>query len=98
MEGSGKWLPGSRKDSFASHHSHHSRHSYTSHGDRGGKIIKDRNREPTHFVNWTVKNRVAHPLLPEVIVDKTKSDDNVSITREISKVSHGIICKNPKVS
>ena len=70
VEGSGKWVPGSRKDSFASHHS---RHSYTSHGDHGYK-----HNELTHFPwNKPLKNR-GHPLLPEVIVDKTKSDDNVS--------------------
>ncbi len=73
----GKFMSGSRRSSFASHHS---RHSYTSYGDYSFKI-KDRHREPTHF-QWnatSMKNRGAtHPLLPEVVVDKTKSDDNVS--------------------
>ncbi len=75
IEGSGKFVPGSRRGSYASHHSKHSHMDNTS----GFSSKKDRNREPTHFHwNASVKRPAAHPLLPEVIVDKTKSDDNVS--------------------
>lgn len=74
-------MPASRRSSFASHHS---RHSYVSHmGDLPG--FKER-REPTVFMwNTSMKQRssaaaaaaaAAHPLLPEVIVDK--SNDRVS--------------------
>ena len=71
-----KFIPGSRRSSFASHYS---RHSYTSYGDYSFKIKDRQHREPTHFQwNTSMKNRAAHPLLPEVVVDKTKSDDNVS--------------------
>ena len=71
-----KFIPGSRRSSFASHYS---RHSYTSYGDYSFKIKDRQHREPTHFQwNTSMKNRPTHPLLPEVVVDKTKSDDNVS--------------------
>ena len=71
-----KFIPGSRRSSFASHYS---RHSYTSYGDYSFKIKDRQHREPTHFQwNTSMKNRATHPLLPEVVVDKTKSDDNVS--------------------
>ena len=73
-----KFIPGSRRSSFASHYS---RHSYTSYGDYSFKIKDRQHREPTHF-QWStsMKSRATHPLLPEVVVDKTKSDDNVSKT------------------
>ena len=72
---SNKFLSGSRRSSFASHYS---RQSYASYGDYSFKI-KDKHKEPTHFHwNTSVKNRATHPLLPEVVVDKSKSDDNVS--------------------
>lgn len=73
---------GSRRSSFASYHS---RMSYTSPAaplpDYTFKTKCERNRsEPTHFHwNTSMKNRAAHPLLPEVIVDKSKSDDNVRL-------------------
>lgn len=73
---------GSRRDSASSHHSRKS-YSKSGHGGRGGNRA-----EPTHFFHGaSVKHRppaypgvlhAAHPLLPEVIVDRTKSDDNVS--------------------
>jgi hypothetical protein len=66
IEGSGKFAPGSRRGSFASRQSH-TDYSFKQ---------KDRNREPTHF-HWNASvNKRPTPLLPEVIVDKTKSDDN----------------------
>lgn len=69
---SGKFVPGSRRSSYASFASR-----YSGHGDYSFKG-KDRAREPTHFHwNTSIKARAAHPLLPEVVVDKTKSDDNV---------------------
>ncbi len=77
---SNKFLSGSRRSSFASHYS---RQSYASYGDYSFKI-KDRHKEPTHFHwNTSVKNRATHPLLPEVVVDKSKSDDNVSAVMSV---------------
>ena len=73
-EGS-KFMPSSRRSSFASHNSKLS----DSRGFFGDYSFKQKHKEPTHFHwNTSVKNRAAHPLLPEVVVDKTKSDDNVS--------------------
>ena len=67
---SGKFVPGSRRSSFASYASR-----ISGHGDYSLKG-KERNREPTHF-HWNTSIKTRAPLLPEVVVDKTKSDDNV---------------------
>lgn len=64
--------PGSRRSSFSSRHS---RHSYSSPMDPNKALVVARTKQNRDHPQ---QNRVTHPLLPEVIVDKTKSDDNVS--------------------
>lgn len=74
----GKFMAGVRRDSFASRHSQHSTHGVT-------ERFKHRstNREPTHFT-WgaarLANNKPNQAYLPEVVVDKSKSDDNVRYT------------------
>ena len=68
----------SRRSSYASHYS---RNSYTADMDPYLRAREINRREPTHF-QWnfpTKNNRSTHPLLPEVIVDKTKAEEHVSI-------------------
>ncbi|KAI0214313.1 Sodium channel protein type 1 subunit alpha [Lamellibrachia satsuma] len=64
-------------ESFASRHSPHTYNPYADVCHY--KARPDYNREPTHF-HWNAlaKHKVSPPLLPEVVVDKTKSDENAS--------------------
>ena len=74
----------SRRSSYASHYS---RNSYTADMDPYLRSREMNRREPTHF-HWNLpaKTHLAtHPLLPEVIVDRTKSNQHVRILFEILK-------------
>ena len=72
-----RFMPGSRRSSFASQRSRGPGEYQLTPRDRGNS-----NREPTHFqwnVSFRKKQPQAHTLFPEIVVDKTKSDDNVSL-------------------
>ncbi|XP_064621653.1 sodium channel protein type 4 subunit alpha B-like isoform X2 [Lineus longissimus] len=95
MDPSGRPTPGSRRSSFSSirsRTSRNSRHSYSSPADAPCKT-----KELAARSNKNRENRATHPLLPEVIVDKTKSDDNESSSSgsECETVKQKLFADNP---
>lgn len=76
------YLPSSRRSSVSSFYSRRSPGAYPAMGGHSHSFRYRHPRdssEPTHFPwNPPRKRKDSHPLLPAVVVDKTKSDDNVS--------------------
>ncbi|XP_074640062.1 sodium channel protein para-like [Tubulanus polymorphus] len=93
LETNGRAPPGSRRSSFSSQRSKLSaRHSYSSPADAPSKT-----KELAARSNKNRENRATHPLLPEVIVDKPKSDDNESSSSgsECDTVKQKLFADNP---
>ena len=74
-----RFVPRSRRSSFTSDHSKYSDASKT--GELISRTLMNRG-EPTYFM-WTASIKRPTTTVPDVVVDGTRSDENVSLGNEI---------------